>query len=288
MANNLVPGQYQIGSTIFGAHTQYPVLEVKPQSYNVNNQDFQVSQANEIQMGQDTLQAGVITFTIGVRDNAPMPHITGGTLPAGLVDKSSLLMSRLQGEWKADDVRQQWGQLKPITYRNWYGQTRRIYGRPRKFESKPKTRTSQFYRATAEYARIDTLTHNDTESLVSLVVDDNPVVHTRAGGDAAAWYRVLLTGPMSQPQITVGDNHIWLDMDILAGVVVEVSSYPWQRRIIDSNGVNHRNKLIGNTKYLDKLQLPAATPIGMAWTAQLTDPENSTCLVLWRDAYSVL
>lgn len=285
VTRNLRPFQYQLGDLVFGAHTQYPVLGVKPQSYTVKDQDFQVPLADETRMGQDTLQGTPITFTIGVKDNAPVRYIAG-SLPADLVLKSSRLLTALQKEWKADDVRKQWGELKPLIFCDGYGSTRRIYGRPRKFDYTRKTQTSQFHKVTAEYARIDTLSYDDIETVVSLVNDAEPVYYTRAGGDAQAWYRILLYGPMYNPVIDVGVDNFIFNGDILAGDFVEISSYPWQRRVISNHGINLRTKLIGNTKYLDQPKLPPNTSIPMSWSATLTGVD-SKCLVVWRDAYHI-
>lgn len=285
MSKNLKPHQYQIGDLVFGKNTPYPVLSVKPQSYNVSDQDFQIPQANEIRMGQDTLKAGPVTFEIVVKDNAPMPYI-GGNLPSDLVEKSSKLLTALQREWKADEVRQAWGELKPITYCDGYGSVRRIYGRPRKFEYTRKNATSTAHVVKAEYARIDTLSYTDQEYIATLVNGAPAVNFTRDGGDAQSWFRILLVGPQRNPTVYVGGLHIYLQMDILAGVTVEVNSYPWTRRIIDSNGINRRTTLVGNTKYLDQLRMPPNTPVPMTWSATLTSGD-SKCFVLWRDAYHI-
>lgn len=286
MSNNLRPHQWQIGGVVFGRGTLYEVLGVKPDSYNVNNQDFQIPLADETRMGQDTLQAGIITFTIGVKDNAPMPYIAGN-LPDDLVSKSSKLLGALQKEWKATDERLQWGVLKPITYRDGYGVVKQVYGRPSKFTYTPKTKTSQWHKVTAEYRRSDTLSYTEAEYGAALVLDADPADYTRAAGDADTWFRVVLTGPQSNPLIVVGEVQIQLDYDIPIGVKVEVNSYPWTRRIIDSNGFNLRTILVGNTKYLDQLQIPADTTVSMSWTATETTGD-SACEVLWRDAYQVL
>lgn len=291
VTKNLRPHQYQLGDLVFGAHTQYPVLGVKTDSYNVNAQDFQVPLADETRMGQDTLQATIVTFTIGVRDNAPMPYLVN-TLPDDLVLKSSKLLTALQKEWKADEVRKLWGELKPLVFCDGYGSTRRIYGRPRKFTYTRKTQTSQFHKVTAEYARIDTVSYADVESAVSLVEGADPVVYTRDGGDAQSWYRVLLYGPQRDAVVDVGVDNFQYDGDILAGKVVEISSYPWQRRVVEGNAdgtgglINRRTSLIGNTKYLDQPKLPPNTSIPMSWSADLTSGD-SKCLVVWRDAYHI-
>ncbi|OBK14096.1 hypothetical protein [Mycobacterium asiaticum] len=284
-SKNLTRGQWQIGELVMGPGTQYDVMPPKIGSYNVNNQDSQLPLTDTVLFGQDTFQGGTLTFTIGVKDNSPMRYIPN-TLPTDLVTKASKLLGVLQAEWKADEVKQQFGGAKALIHCDGYGVTKQIWGRPRKFEYTPKTKTSQWRTVTAEFQRLDTVCHADTESLAGLTLDADPVFYS-TGGDAACWFRVLLIGPQSHPIVNVGNNEIELNHDILAGVTVEVSSYPWMRRVIDSNGVNWRNKLIGQTKYLDQLQLPPSSPLPMSWTAEDTSPA-SRCLVLWRDAYQVI
>lgn len=286
MSRNLRPYQWQIGDLVFGRGTMYPLLGTVIGSYNVNNQDFQVPLADEVRMGQDSFQAGPITFTIGVIDNAPMPHLAGH-LPETLTAKSSKLLPALQKEWKAEEIKQQWGALKPLTYCDGYGVARQIYGRPRKFTYTPKRQGSQFHKVTAEYARVDTLSYTEQEYGAALAVNAAPVYYTRDGGDAASWFRVVFTGPAVNPFAIVGECEIQLQYTIPAGVRVEVNSYPWSRRIIDSNGLNLRTTLIGNTRYLDQLQIPAEAPIPMSWTATGTTGASS-CTVLWRDALNTL
>lgn len=286
MSNNLRPYQWQLGGTVFGRGTPYPVLSTKIESYNVNNQDFQIPLADEVRMGQDTFQAGPITFTIGVIDNAPMPHLAN-TLPDTLTTRSSKLLPALQREWKADEIKQQWGALKPITYCDGYGVARQIYGRPRKFTYTPKRKGSQWHKVTAEYARVDTLSYTEAEYKAALVKDADPVYFSRDGGDALSWIRTVLTGPMVNPLVIVGEVEIQLQYTIPSGVQVEVNSYPWSRRIIDSLGHNLRTTLIGNTLYLDQMRIPPDVPIPMSWTATGTSGA-SACAVLWRDALNVL
>lgn len=282
----LRPYQWKIGNLVFGEYTKYPVLGANIQTYNVNNQDYQIPLSNETRMGQDTHQAGPITFTMGVFDNAPVSYVNN-TLPNDLVLKSSKLLTALQKEWKADDVRRRWGVLKPIVYCDGYGVVRRIYGRPRKFTYTRKRPGSHFHKVTAEYARIDTLTYTDAEYRVSLINGNTPIGYTRDAGDAPAWYRVLLAGPQTNPLVILGDDQIQLQTVIAAGVTVEVNSYPWTRRIVDTLGINRRTTLIGNSKYLDQLTIPADTSTPMSWVATGTTV-NSACTVLWRDAYNTI
>jgi hypothetical protein len=282
----LRPYQWQIGDLVFGEHTKYPVLGAKIGTYNVNNQDAQLPLSSTVTMGKDTQTAGPLTFQMGVFDNAPVQYIDN-SLPDDLVLKSSKLLTALQKEWKADDVRLLWNEQKPLIYCDGYGSIRRIYGRPRKFEYTRKRLGSQFHRVTAEYARIDTLTYTDSEFGAALTNGVAPVNYTRDGGDADSWYRVLFDGPQTNPLAIIGDDQIQLQLVIPAGVTVEVSSYPWSRRIVDSNNVNRRTALVGNSKYLDQLLIPAATSVPMSWLATGTT-SASKCTVLWRDAYNTV
>jgi len=284
--HTLRPYQWQIGDLIFGEHTKYPVLGTQIATYNVNVQDFQLPQSSTITMGKDTHTAGPITFTMGVFDNAPVGH-GYNSLPDDLILKSSKLLTALQKEWKADEIRQRWNWLKPIVYCDGYGVTKRVYGRPRKFTYTRKRPGSHFHRVTAEYARIDTLSYSDIEYRVGLANGAAPVGYTRDGGDSPSWYRVLFQGPQNNPIAVIGGDQIQLQLDIPAGVTVEVSSYPWSRRIVDSQGFNRRRALIGNSKYLDRLMIPDGVSVPMSWAATGTNSVSS-CTVLWRDAYHTL
>jgi hypothetical protein len=285
MSNNLRRFQYQIGNVVLGPGTQYEVLGMSIAAYNVTNQDSQVQLSDEVTMAQDTFQAQSITLTIGVKDNAPTQFAT--SLPEDLVTKASKLLGVLQDEWKANEVKQLWGTYKPLIYCDGYGLVKQIYGRPRKFQYMPKTQTSQYRKVTAEYARLDTLCYADIESKTAPLVNNAaPVLYTTAG-DANSWFRILLQGPQSNPTITVGEVEVQLQTDILAGVQVEVSGYAWQRRIIDSNSINLRTTMFGNTLYLDQLLIAKNTATPISWSATNTSGASG-CLVLWRDAFNVI
>lgn len=285
MSNNLRPYQWQIGGIPFGRGTQYRVMGTKFNGYTVNAQDSQIPLSDRTTMGQDSRQPQPIVFTIGVTDNAPARYIAN-TLPTDLVSKSSKLLGALQDEWYADDIKQQWGQYKPLYHCDGYGLTKIIFGRPGKFQYSPKTETSQWREVTAEFRRMDTLCYAEIETVAPLTLGADPVFYS-VGGDANSPFRVLLTGPMSSPAVVLGSITVQLGMDILAGVTVEVNGYPWTQRVIDSTGISWRNKLIGQVQYLDDLLLPKGQSIPMSWSATNTS-DDSSCLVLWHDTYNTI
>jgi hypothetical protein len=285
----LAPFQFQLGSTVFGQNTIYPVAKVDIQTYNIQAQDFQVTRSDEIRMGVDTFAAGPIMFEIGVIDNAPLRNLLGGVdknLPLDLSGRGSAALTKIQKEWKAEEVKGVWGELKPLLVCGADGVTRRIYGRPRKFTYTRKTPKSQFFRIVAEYARIDTKSYDDKETMLAVTVSDKKL--RRVTGDAESWYRALFYGPLNKPKLYInGVDAINLDLDIPAGSVVEVSSYPWARRVVDDKGINWRTKLIGNTKYLDQLSLLPATDYTVKFSAGGTTAASKVALV-WRDAHNVV
>jgi hypothetical protein len=285
----LQPFQFQLGTTVFGQNTLYPVSKVDVQTYNIQAQDFQVSRSDEIRMGVDTFAAGPIMFEIGVIDNAPLNNLPGGPdklLPLDLSGRGSAALTKIQKEWKAEEVKGLWGELKPLLVCGADGETRRIYGRPRKFTYSRKSPKSQFFKIIAEYARIDTKSYDNVETM--LTVGPKESTFNRVAGDADSWFRALFYGPMSQPKLWInGRDSIMLDMDIPANGIVEVSSYPWARRIVDDKGLNWRTKLIGNTKYLDQLFLEPTKQYTVRYESKGTSA-TSKVLIVWRDAFNVV
>lgn len=291
---NLRPFQYQIGSTVFGWHTDIPVSKVDIQTYNVNAQDFQVIRTDERQFGVDTLAPGTITFTMAVLDNGPLPNIAGialEELPPSLVARQGLILPMLAKEWKANEIRPIWGETKPIYFCDADGITRRIYGRPGKFSYSRRVKHNAWFDVQAEYRRSDTYAHSDDEFFVGPLAPGAPPAYAnRQGGDADCWFRVLVFGPVTNPVITYGANTIQVNATIDDGVVMEISSYPWMRRVVDSTGLNWRAFVVGSTMYLDQLIFPAFTSMPISWTIDegASHSDDTQMLFLWREAYNVV
>ena len=272
MATNvpLGPGQYQLGDLVFGKGTRYKVESVEIQPYEVNPQDFQVSQSDEIRFGRDTFKPASIMFTMSVLINRVLDNMVSYAGSLNLDFSGELnLVPEIQREWRADDVRSNWGQLKPLRWCDRDGNVRRIYGRPRKFQYTKLTERDDFIKIVAEFKCSDTLSYDDTEIYAELEANASPLYVTRQKGNASAWLRLLLLGPIDHPIITIGDQQIELNYDLEAGELVEISSYPWQRRAINDGGYNLSPLLIGKTQYLDRLKLPeAGVPCPVRWTAE--------------------
>jgi hypothetical protein len=292
------PYQYQIGSVLFGRNTDIPVSKVEVQPYNVNQQDFQVIRTDETRFGIDTLAPAPIVFTMAVMDNFALEqisHIAGPDLDDLFLPRGSLLSS-LARTWKASDVRAFWGQVMPLLCCKWDGTVVRIYGRPGKFQyAKRANDRTTWIEVQAEFRRGDTLAHSDieyyvgdiTNPLLGMAPGAPAVVAQRGDGDGDSWLRFVFTGPMTHPIVNYGDKTLEMTTSIPAGVSVEVSTYPWVRRVVDSNSVNRRTEVIGNTLYLDQINFPADDAIEVSWDCD--DADTSTGLYfMWREAYNVI
>lgn len=293
------PYQYHLSGVTFGRDTQIPISKVDIQTYNVNNQDFQVSRSDENRFGIDTLAPAPIIFTMSVMNNFELESMSGlssAPQPDDLFAGNNYLLNELASVWKNPPLRMTWGATVPLLFCDKNGQVRRIYGRPGKFAHAPRSKAGECYiDVQAEFRRADTYAHSDLEFLIGDSVDfsrgmapgADPVVATRLDGDGTAWLRILIIGPATHPLITYGDKTIELDLTIAEGVALEVSSYPWQRRVVDSNNVNHRSDLIGDTLYLDQIQFLEFSSLPVSWVCDGSGV-STQLFFLWREAYNVV
>jgi hypothetical protein len=279
-------GQFKIGDLIMGPGTPFKIESIDIANYEINAQDFQTQTSDELRFGTDTLKPAPIQLTINVIANRALGNVKALVGDRSYANFNDLTIASLQKEWRAEDIRFQWGALKPLLFCGTDGITRQYYGRPGKFTYKmPRVTRSDFYQAIAEFRRADTFCYSDTEYFVTLT--NSVVSHTRIRGDAASWVRFLITGPVTNPVINFGAQQLSLATVIPAGKVVEISSYPWSRRIINSDGLSLAAYNTSEDPYLDKIKFQAATPTQCSWTG--TGFTGATNVKLfWRDAYQVM
>ena len=296
----LQPFQYQLGDIVFGRDTNVPISKIDVQSYNVNAQDFQIDRSDENRFGVDSLVPAPIVFTMAVLENYILPQFEAdvpvGFDPDDLFAMRGTVIGKMSRTWKAKEVRSSWGTVMPLYCCTGDHEILRIYGRPGKFQYAPRYNDrTHWIDVQAEFRRADTLAHSDIEYYVGDPVDSSkgmapgapPVTATRGLGDGDSWMRVLIQGPATHPVVTYGDSVIELDLTIPAGVLLEVSSYPWSRRVVDSTNINWRTKVIGDTKYLDQIYFPADSSMDVSWTCTGSDTDTEMFL-LWRETYNVI
>ena len=261
----LKPGQYQLGDIVFGKGTVYPVSSIEIQSYNIQAQDGQLIRSDEVQFGFDSFQPAPIIFEMGVLDFRSIPNMAGLVGESWYTDSPDDSLNHLALAWRGDYVRNSWGAVTALKFCDRDGRVRVWYGRPRKFQASKKSSKGSFYVVHAEFQRIDTLCYDEEESSIKL--GDGLNIINRGPGQANTWMRVVGYGPLTHPIVRIGENVIDLDMTIPDDKAFEISSYPWSRRAITSDGINIASKLIGETQYLDRLIIPGNSVMSVNWSA---------------------
>lgn len=290
MAGALVDGQYQIGDVIFGRGTIYPVSVFDRSGYQINDQDFQVTNTDEMRFGIDSFGPGPIAITMGVIDNFMLPNMSGLThVPPAQLLRSSPALERLQKEWRGDDIRSLWNAQKPLLcHRN--GILHRIYGRPRKFTYSWNSMKAQWIDVVCDYQPSDSLSYTNDEfgQIVSPSgAGTTTATIARTGGEGDSWIRFLITGPITNPVIKFGSQTIGINTVLGAGKLIEISSYPWDRRIVNSDGLNLSASLVATSPYLDEIIFQARSSKGVGLSGSSTTG-STQMFVLWRDAYLAL
>lgn len=290
-SKNLEPGQFQIGNLVMGTYTLYSVESFDIGNYDVNVQDSQAQSSNVIKFGQDTKKPAPLQLTINFRKNKLMDNVVALLKHPEAVNlnfENDPTLGDLQREWRGDDVFDQWGATKPLYFCGTDGITRQFFGRPGKFAYKlHKIVASQFYACQAEFRRLDTFAHSETEWF-RVFAPGVPQTITLTRGNAPSPVRILIVGPAQSPIINFGSQQIQLDWNIPAGGAAEICSYPWQTRVVDSAGLTLAAYLIMTPNlYLDKLVFPNDVAKTISWTATGTTGASAMTL-LFHDAYQVI
>lgn len=287
---NLVSGQYQIGELVFGRGTTVWVETFDAKPYDINAQDGQLGRNDEIYFGADQLKPTTIEITFHVRYNWLLPHYAGA-IP-GFWDEMPTV-DDFAAEWKADEIRQTPDTVKPLYKCGRDGITRIIYGRPGQFTPADNPDFTEAVQCLGEFRRLDTFGYSLKESVVLL--NPNATI-PGTNGNAPSWFRFLIEGPINHPIWTITGAYnrpdpitIDFNYNIAAGEVVEISSYPWQRRVVNAATppLNLARKLIGASPYLDRLRFSHDKPVTIAMAGAGTTGATKA-LVLWRDAYQVV
>jgi len=261
---NLIPGQYQIGNLIMGRGTTVRVetFDIKP--YDVNPQDHQVSLSDEMRFGIDSFKPTTIEITFHVLHNRLLPGYED-RIPNFWKDMPKA--ADFQREWRFDEGRKIWGSIKPLYVCGKDRVTRMVYGRPRQFTYAKDSEYTESVQCIGEFQRSDTLAYTATESYVELAGGAVPWYFIRPDGDSPTWFRIVAFGPMTNPKFLVGNHNIDLATSIEEGEILEVSSYPWMRRAVNSNRINLAANMIGNSQYLDRMQIPYNQVVPIRWTS---------------------
>ncbi len=142
----LRPGAYQLGSLVFGAGTNIIVETFDKKPYDLNTQDYQLFRSDFIRFGWDQIKATNIQITMHVLHNRYLPEYGGQEFP------SDISLNTLETEWKSNDVRYEWGAIKPLYYGTVDGDMV-IAGRPGQFGASHNPKKIGWTDVVCEYRR---------------------------------------------------------------------------------------------------------------------------------------
>lgn len=274
-SHNLEPGQFQIGEFVFGLGTLFNVQSFDTMGYDVNVQDYQSQLSDEIRYGSDSLKPLPIQITMTARKNFLLENIAalvGDTEDYNFSNDPDA--NDFVREWRSDNIRKSWGAIKPLYICKNDGTVVMAYGRPGKLSvTKPLIKNDGPRQIVAEFRRSDSLLYTETEWFTALPPGEitNLVRAKSLGmGNAPAWMRFLIFGPMVDPIIQFGDLQIQLEAEIEEGDVVEISSYPWSRRVLNLNNNQSLNANL-TQPYLEELLFPEETAVEVSWNATNVD-----------------
>lgn len=262
---NLIRGQGQINDIVFGRGTNIFVEEFEIEGYEQNVGDYQQQMADQRQFTQDQLVPTTLKFKFNILNNYLLPQFKH-LMPNFWSEMKT--ERHLVRAWRNDKGRKQWGSMLPIYLCNDKGETRVVYGRPGKIAPVNVVGNSLWDTYMAEFRRADTLSYSVDEWYTDLTIGADPQYIVRTTGDTDSWFRILINGPATNPVVTVGDWQIKLNTVIAADEVVEISSYPWQKRVVNNKRVNLSESMSGEAQYLDRLTMPINTVIPVRWTSE--------------------
>lgn len=275
----LKAGQFQIGSLVFGRGTMYQVGSIDVPGYGIQAGDLAVSLTDEIRHGRDFRSPSSVGITLSVLDNWqvwPTPVVS--------LSRAKVLAEALAGEWSGDEVRGKWGEIKPLIYSQDGLSERMLPGRPRKFSQGVQSRKSQAIPVAMDFQRVDTLSYANAETITTAKIGA-PGAIARVGGTAPTWIRMQITGPIVNPVITFGSLFtVELTRTLAAGEIVEVNSYPWTRRVVNSGGLNLSPLLTGASAYLSDMKIPPSASIAVGLTGTGTNASTQAA-VAYREAF---
>lgn len=214
--------------------------------------------------------------------------------------------------WYALHIRDSPGAVIPLRYRVG-GRTRRVYGRPRRFEAPPDNRILGGYvPISSDFKCVDGFHYDDVETAVTLqlgsLMADPDQVDSGGGfvfpvtfpttslapttqqdqfrvlGDAPAYPVVRFNGPVTNPKLVTDEWTLSLEHQIPTGSYVEIDTRPWRQTVLLNGTASLAGKL-GRRQRLSRVAFEPGRFEAM-YTGSTT--ANSTCEVRWANTWTSL
>jgi hypothetical protein len=212
-------------------------------------------------------------------------------------------LGELATAWRARYIRDEVGAVLSLRYQL-AGRTRRIFGRPRRFEYSPNNLILGGYvPISADFKCVDSLTYDDEPDSVVLQLEVTPTgglifptifpstslpsgardSTAVVSGDADTYPVIRFDGPVTNPSIETADWAISLDMTINDGEFVEIDTRPWAQTVL-LNGSTSAAGALGKRQWLSAMKLSPGQH-DFVYRGSATSG-GATCEVRWRSAWN--
>lgn len=281
--------QYEIGDFVFGRSTEFTVQRVEFGPPQLRNQDVNKSRTDGMRFGRDYKASRTITFDLNVL-TPPDPALSA--------------LDQLAAAWSGDAVRRTPGATTTLRW-NRGGRTRRVWGRPREFESVTGRTLSGWIPVTATFVTEGPYFYEDEQQ--SVTVDFVPPT----GSGFTVPYTVPLTfsgvnpsqgsftldtvpplttpleiqinGPITNPRI-VFDNDLVVELRVSIASDDYALIDPISMTVMSRFGQNWSGKLTPDSTYLSGIELGAGTHNAVLTGTDSTGSSSTT--IRWRTVHA--
>lgn len=220
-------------------------------------------------------------------------------------DEALDTLERFSSAWRPVDLMETPGAVTALRFK--VGQrTRRIYGRPRRFDAPPTNLIDSGYvPVTHDFQAFDAFTYDDVASSTVLTLDSAseggfilpatmpiqtlPVatsaeLQVAIGGTARAYPVVRFHGPWSNPTLITDNWTLSLNTSIAAGDWIEVDTRAWNLGAIRKDGSSAAGTFSRRTWLEDIYFQPGSRPNLRLGGSSSTG--GATCTVEWRNTWN--
>lgn len=285
--------QYELGGVVFGLFAPVAVEASgwTPGSPDVRTSDIAQPSGDGIRMGQDFKGATTWSFSMFTDRESE--------------DAAWAALAPLAGVWDSEQVRTESGEVMPLRYRLG-GQTRRVYGRPRRWTISPNNASmSGRIDVEADFTTVDHLFYDDTMQSKSIYLVPPLAGDLDAGipvpfippftssvttssrdstitiGGEVPTPIILEFHDVEEPLVRIGDWAAGLVDPVLPGNPVTIDARPWVRAATQANGGGVR--VSPRVTRISKMWLPPGTH-EVSFTGT-TRSGAARVLVSWANAY---
>lgn len=289
-------GQYELGGLIFGTRTLWLV----PNNYLV--QKFQTTE------GAATIGDVPLPNEDGIRFGVDFRGGQAITFDMALWNKGREQayddVSVIKGIWQHPKWRTKAGEVTTLRM-NRGGRTRRVYGRPRKFQEAYGSIERGYAPITADFQCIDESFYDDLELTQTIGLANPPtaglVLPTTApvriqqyaaaytnvtiGGDKPTWPVYKIQGPVTNPAFQVDQQwtcQLLLSLNHTQWITIDTR--PWRRLTLQNNTINKSGDYTATSPVMREMKIEPGLH-DIVYTG--IDPTlTSTLTIGWRPAWS--